>query len=33
MFAAPLHSNGRGMDQIENSLSIVEAYLLQERVY
>jgi predicted transporter len=27
VFTAPLHSNGRGADHIENSLSIVEACL------
>jgi hypothetical protein len=33
VFTAPLHSNGRGVDHIETGLSIVEACLLQARVY
>jgi hypothetical protein len=28
VFTAPLHSNGHGVDHIENSLSIVETFLL-----
>jgi hypothetical protein len=33
VFAAPLHSNARGANHIENSLSIVEACLPRARVY
>jgi hypothetical protein len=33
VFTAPLHSNGRGADHIENILSIVEECLPQARVY
>jgi hypothetical protein len=32
MFTAPLHSNGRGADHIENSLSIVDACLPRARL-
>jgi hypothetical protein len=33
LFTAPLHSNGRGSDYIENSFSIVDACLPRARVY
>jgi hypothetical protein len=33
VLTAPLYSNGRSMDHTENSLSIVEASLLQARLY
>jgi hypothetical protein len=33
VFTAPLHSNGRGADNIENSLSIIEACLPRAPVY
>jgi hypothetical protein len=33
VFTAALHSNGRSTDCIENTLFVVEACLLQVRVY
>jgi hypothetical protein len=33
VFTVPLHSNGRGADHIENSISIVEACLPRAGVY